>query len=130
MRKKMTSPRQRVALDMIMTQEGHGGMSPEALLLHEKQAEDAERMDQRMCEIEKKVDSLDKKVVALDNKIDSKFDELTKIIIENQKRNYFNKFACNFADVITSKVFMYILVIAVALLCGIPIAQVGLPLLQ
>lgn len=130
MRKKMTTPQQRVALDMIMAEEGHGGMSKAALLLHQKQAEDAEKMDKRMCEIEKKVDSLDNKVVALDNKIDNKFDELKKLIIENQKHNYFHKFSSNLADVVTSKFFLYILVIATALLCGIPIAQLGLPLLQ
>jgi predicted RNase H-like nuclease (RuvC/YqgF family) len=115
---------------MIMAEEGHGGMSKAALLLHQKQAEDAEKMDKRMCEIEKKVDSLDNKVVALDNKIDNKFDELKKLIIENQRHNYFHKFSSNLADVITSKFFLYILVIATALLCGIPIAQLGLPLLQ
>lgn len=126
----MTKPQQRTALEMIMAEDDHGGMSKAALLLHQKQAEDAEKMDQRMCEIEKKVDSLDKKVVALDNKIDSKFDELKTLILSNQSNKYWNRFTCNLADVVTSKAFMYLLVIFTALLCGIPIAQLGLPLLQ
>ena len=46
-KKIMTQPQQRVALDMIMTHPDHGGMSEAAILLHKKQAEDAEKMEKK-----------------------------------------------------------------------------------
>ena len=53
---------QRVALDMIKEQPDNGGLSSSAMLLHEKQCKDFEKMDARMTNIEKKVDNIDKKV--------------------------------------------------------------------
>lgn len=110
MGKRMTKPQQRVALDMILTQENHGGMSPEALLLHEKQAEDAERMEKRMSEIEKKVDSLDKKVDTLDEKID----EIKEII--NKQSSTKQSF---------KEIFIYLLLCFIAVRFGLPIADLG-----
>lgn len=115
MGKKMTKPQQRVALDMILTQDGHGGMSPEALLLHEKQAEDAERMDKRMCEIEKKVDSLDKKVDTLDEKIDE-----IKTLIDKQ-----SSIKQSLKEIFSNKIFIYLLLCFIAIKFGLPIADLG-----
>lgn len=53
---------QRIALDMIKEQPDNGGLSPSAMLLHEKQCKDFEKMEARMTNIEKKVDNIDKKV--------------------------------------------------------------------
>lgn len=53
---------QRVALDMIKEQPDNGGLSPAAMLLHEKQCKDFEKMDARMTNIEAKVNNIDKKV--------------------------------------------------------------------
>ena len=115
MGKKMTKPQQRVALDMILTQDGHGGMSPEALLLHEKQAEDAERMDKRMSEIEKKVDSLDKKVDTLDEKIDE-----IKTLIDKQ-----SSIKQSLKEIFSNKIFIYLLLCFIAIKFGLPIADLG-----
>ena len=53
--------KQRVALEMIEKQTRKGGLSKAALLLHEKQCEDFEKMENRMDRLEKKFDELDKK---------------------------------------------------------------------
>ena len=53
---------QRIAFEMIKEQPDNGGLSPSAMLLHEKQCKDFEKMDARMTNIEKKVDNIDKKV--------------------------------------------------------------------
>jgi predicted RNase H-like nuclease (RuvC/YqgF family) len=108
-------PKQRTALDMIKQQEGHGGMSPEALLLHEKQAEDAERMELRMCEIEKKVDNLDRKF----DDLDKKMDEL-KHILERK-----SSFCSSLKEVLSNKVFIYILVSLMCVLFGVNVGEVG-----
>ena len=108
-------PKQRTALDMIKQQEGHGGMSPEALLLHEKQAEDAERMEMRMCEIEKKVDNLDRKFDTLNHKMD----ELIRTM--NNK----SSFGANLKEVLSNKVFLYILISLMCVLFGVNVGEVG-----
>ena len=108
-------PKQRTALDMIKQQEGHGGMSPEALLLHEKQAEDAERMEMRMCEIEKKVDNLDRKFDTLNNKMD----ELIRTM------NNESSFGANLKEVLSNKVFLYILISLMCVLFGVNVGEVG-----
>lgn len=108
-------PKQRTALDMIKQQEGHGGMSPEALLLHEKQAEDAERMEMRMCEIERKVDNLDRKF----DDLDKKMDEIKKIVTAN------GSFIANVKNMFCNKVFIYLLLSLVAIKFGIPTAELG-----
>jgi predicted transcriptional regulator len=108
-------PKQRTALDMIKQQDGHGGMSPEALLLHEKQAEDAERMEQRMCEIEKKVDNLDRKFDSLDRK----FDELMHKISNK------SSFGANLKEVLSNKVFLYILISLMCVIFGVNVGEVG-----
>jgi hypothetical protein len=108
-------PKQKTALDFIKQQEGHGGMSPEALLLHEKQAEDAENMEFRMCEIEKKVDNLDKKVDSLDAKID----EIKKIVIAN------GSFVASFKEILCNKIFIYLLLSFMAIKFGLPVADLG-----
>lgn len=120
MRRKMTTPQQRVALDMIMAEDGHGGMSKAALLLHQKQAEDAEKMDKRMCEIEKKVDSLDKKVDGLDKKVDDILE-----LVSSKCR-----FWTNVKDVLSNKVFIYILITLMCAAFGVSTGQVGAFLFQ
>lgn len=116
MRKKaMTQPQQRVALDMILAEDNHGGLSAAAVLLHQKQAEDAEKMDKRMCEIEKKVDVLDKKVDSLDKKVD----DILEIIA---KRTSFTE---SIKEILSNKVFIYLLIIITASACGIQVADLG-----
>lgn len=115
MRKKMTQPQQRVALEMILAEEGHGGLSKAALLLHQKQAEDAEKMDKRMYEIEKKVDTLDKKFDTLDKKVDEIKDLISKKI----------SFKESIKEILSNKIFIYLLIIITASLCGVQVADLG-----
>lgn len=111
----MTTPQQRVALDMIMAEDDHGGLSKAALLLHQKQAEDAEKMDKRMSEIEKKVDSLDKKVDGLDKKVD----DILELVSSR------SSFKSNLKEVLSNKVFIYLLISLIALLGGANVADIG-----
>lgn len=53
---------QRTALDLIKSQPRCGGLSKAAVLLHERQCKDYEKMEQRMERLEKKFDDLDKKL--------------------------------------------------------------------
>lgn len=108
-------PKQRTALDMIEAQEGHGGMSDMALLLHRKQAEDAENMEKRMCEIEKKVDNLDKKFDTLDKKID----DIMKIVSDQKS------FVVNLKEVLSNKIFIYLLISLMCVLFGVNVGEVG-----
>lgn len=110
--KRMT---QRTALDMIMADEGHGGLSPSAVLLHQKQCEDFEKMEKRMSDIEHKVDKLDKKIDTLDRK----FDELTQLVAIK------SSFKANLKEVVSSKIFIYLLIIVTGLLAGVPVAELG-----
>ena len=111
----MTQLQQRVALDMILAEDGHGGLSQAALSLHQKQAEDAEKMDKRMCEIEKKVDTLDKKVDTLDKKID----DLLEIVAKK------TSFVESIKEILSNKVFIYLLIIITASICGVSVADLG-----
>lgn len=114
MRKKNMS-QQKTALDMIETQQDRGGLSTAALMLHRKQCEDAENMERRMREIENKVDVLDTKV---DN-VEKKVDEIKMMI------NHKSSFIGNLKEVLSNKVFIYLLLIFIAVVFGIPIAEVG-----
>lgn len=112
----MTStPQQQVALDFITSQEGHGGMSPEAIALHKIQAQDAKKVNERMCEIEKKVDSLDKKVDSLD----AKMDEIKQLI---DKKNSIRE---SLKEIFSNRIFIYLLLSLIAVRYGIPTAELG-----
>lgn len=62
--------KQRVALEMIEKQSRRGGLSKAALLLHEKQCEDFENMENRMSIIEEKVDALGHRFDQMNEKLD------------------------------------------------------------
>lgn len=106
---------QKVALEMILTQEDRGGMSEAAILLHRKQCEDTERMEKRITEIEKKVDTVDEKVDNLDRKVD----EIKELVTLK------SSFLGNLKEVLSNKVFIYLLLTFVAVMFGAPIAKVG-----
>lgn len=106
---------QKVALEMILTQDDHGGLSDAAVLLHRKQCEDTERMDRRMTDIEKKVDTLDRKIDGVDKKVDEIKDLVSKK----------SKFVENIKDVLSNKVFLYILITLVCAAFGVSVGEVG-----
>lgn len=106
---------QRAALNVILAEEGHGGLSPAAVELHKQQCEDFEKMEKRMSDIENKVDNLNKKMDNLDNK----FDELKELVT---KRNSFKE---SLKDILSNRIFIYLLMILIAVKYGIPVAEVG-----
>lgn len=106
---------QKTALEVILTQADNGGLSNAAVLLHKKQCEDTERMEKRMTEIEKKVDVLDEKVDNLDKKVDQ-----IKDLVSVK-----TSFVGNIKDILSNKVFLYLLIVLVASICGVSIAEVG-----
>lgn len=99
---------QRTALDMIMAQHDHGGMSEAALLLHQKQCEDTDKMNRRIDEIEVKLDGVDKKV-----------DEIKEMISAQ------GSFVKNLKDVLSNKVFLYLLISLICYSLGESVGGVG-----
>lgn len=99
---------QRTALDMIEVQEDHGGMSSAALLLHRKQCEDTERMNRRIDQIEQKVEGIDRKV-----------DEI-KLMIGAQ-----GSFFKSLKDILSNKVFIYLLICLTCACFGVSVGEVG-----
>lgn len=106
---------QRVALDMIMGYPKRGGLSKSAIILHEKQCRDFEKLEGRMTNLEKKVDMLDKKVDSLDNKMTTIVDLLSK----NQS------FIGKIKEVLNNKVFLYILITLLTAAFGVSVGEVG-----
>lgn len=99
---------QRTALDMIEAQKDHGGLSKAALLLHKKQCEDTEIMNKRIENIEEKLDAVDRKV-----------DEIKKMIDER------GSFRRSLKEILSNKVFIYLLIIITASACGVQVADLG-----
>lgn len=99
---------QRTALDMIKSQRDHGGLSKAALLLHEKQCEDTEKMNKRIDEIETKLDNVDRKI-----------DDIKAMIVSQ------GSFVKSLKEILSNKVFLYLLITGVCLCCGVSIGEVG-----
>ena len=99
---------QRTALDMIEAQKDHGGLSKAALLLHKKQCEDTRIMNKRIENIEEKLDAVDRKV-----------DEIKEMIDER------GSFSRSLKEILSNKVFIYLLIIITASACGVQVADLG-----
>ena len=82
--------KQRVALDMIEKQPRRGGLSKAALLLHEKQCEDFEKMENRMTIIEEKVDALGHRF----DQMNEKLDRVLIVVCERRKKWQIVKSVC------------------------------------
>ncbi len=100
--------KQRVALDMIEAQHDHGGMSDAALLLHKKQCEDTEQVNKRIDEIDNKIDRLEKKI-----------DEVMAMVSSG------SQFAKNLKEILSNKVFLYILITLICACFGVSVGEVG-----
>lgn len=100
--------KQRVALDMIEAQHDHGGMSKAMLMLHKTQCEDTEFMNKRIDEIDNKIDRLEKKI-----------DEVMALVSSG------GQFARNLKEVMSNKVFLYILITLVCAAFGVSVGKVG-----
>lgn len=106
---------QRTALDMIEAQKDHGGLSKAALLLHKKQCEDTEIMNKRINDIEQKLDEVNHKFDTLDLKIDE-----IKAMISSSGSVW-----KSLKEVLSNKVFLYILILVVGSCLGISIGDVS-----
>lgn len=113
MRKAMSE--QKTALEVILTQKDKGGLSDSAILLHQKQSEDAERMEKRMTDIEKKVDGLSNKIDSLEGKVD----EIKELI------SYKVSFWGNLKEIMNNKVFIYLLITLMCAVLGVSVGEVG-----
>lgn len=98
---------QRVALEMLEKQEGNGGLSPAAMLLHKKQCEDYEKMDKRMTKIERDVAEI--KAVQADTS--EKIDTILQLL-NNKKPSIFDK-------IVDIKYFWFWLILTTAAVCGV-----------
>ena len=107
---------QRVALDMILGQNKRGGLSKAALILHEKQCRDFEKMECRMTNLEKKVDSLEKKVDGVDEKLE-------RVLELVGKRTSIGE---TIKEVLSNKVFIYLLITLLCATFGVSVGEVGI----
>lgn len=106
---------QRVALDMILGQPKRGGLSKSAIILHEKQCEDFIKLEHRMTDLEKKVDAVERKVETLDGKIDRVLELCAR------KTSIWGAFK----EVLSNKVFIYILITLLCAAFGVSVGEVG-----
>lgn len=107
---------QKTALDMIEKMPDYGGMSKSALLLHQKQCEDFEKMEKRMTEIEKKVSSVEKKVDCIQESLN----ELKKCLEKKSfpTRDFLMKISEN-------KMFWAWLIVFTVLIFGASLSDLG-----
>lgn len=106
---------QKTALEVILTQKDRGGLSDAAIVLHQKQCEDAERMEKRITEIEKKVDGLGNKIDTVEEKVD----EIKELVSHN------SSFLGNIKDIFSNKVFLYLLITFMCAVLGVSVGEVG-----
>lgn len=100
---------QRVALEMLESQDDKGGLTPGALLLHKKQCEDYEKMDKRMTKIERDVAEI--KAVQADT--NQKVDTILQLLSTKQHTNPL------LSKLIDIKYFWFWLILTTAAVCGI-----------
>lgn len=106
---------QKTALEVILTQKDKGGLSDAAIVLHQKQCEDAERMEKRMTDIEKKVDGLSHKIDSVEEKVD----EIKELVTHNAS------FIGSLKEILSNKVFLYLLITLVCAALGVSVGEVG-----
>lgn len=114
--------RQRTALDMIKTQVDHCGMSDSALLLHEKQCEDFEYMQKEINAIKEDISSVkhtQEEFKHTQDVMDKKIDDLISLV---EKKSAFSR---NLKDILSNKVFLYILITLICAAFGVSVGEVG-----
>lgn len=107
--------KQRIALDMIMSQNNKGGLSKGAILLHTKQCEDMEDMQKKMSELEKKVDNINKSVDTLKNSVENLDIKIDNLFEKFESSPTFGKVLKSFLE---NKIVQAIIVSAIATYIG------------
>lgn len=119
--------RQRTALDMIKTQKDHCGLSDSALLLHEKQCEDFEVMQQEINEIKNDMGIVKKtqeNFIKTQSEMNEKIDSLIALV--ERKSSFWG----NLKDVFSNKLFTYILGIVFTAVLAMSVGRFGAVLLK
>ncbi len=111
---------QRSALEMILAQPKKGGMSKSAILLHQKQCEDFEKMQKEINSIKEDVKEMKAEQGHMHQKLDA--------IIELSKKK--TSFKENIKEILNNKVFLYILITLMCALFGVSAGEVGLKILK
>ncbi len=111
---------QRSALEMILAQPNRGGMSKSAILLHQKQCEDFEKMQKEINFIKEDVKEIKEEQRQMHHKLDA--------IIEYTKKK--TSFIQNVKEILNNKVFLYILITLMCALFGVSAGEVGLKILE
>ena len=111
---------QRSALEMILAQPRKGGMSKSAILLHQKQCEDFEKMQKEINLIKDDIQQVKTQQEQMHQKLDS------LIVLVQQK----SSFASNLKEIANNKVFLYLLITLMCALFGVSVGEIGITILK
>ncbi len=111
---------QKSALDMILAQPKKGGMSKSAILLHQKQCEDFEKMQKEINLIKSDIQQMRFEQEKMHQKLDN-------LILLMQTKSTFSQ---NMKDVLNNKVFLYLLITLMCWIFGVSVGEIGLTILK
>ncbi len=111
---------QKSALDMILAQPKKGGMSKSAILLHQKQCEDFEKMQKEINLIKSDIQQMRSEQEKMHQKLDN-------LITLMQTKSTFSQ---NIKDVLNNKVFLYLLITLICWIFGVSVGEIGLTILK
>ncbi|MBQ8251434.1 MAG: hypothetical protein IJY92_05945 [Alphaproteobacteria bacterium] len=111
---------QKSALDMILAQPKRGGMSKSAILLHQKQCEDFEKMQKEINSIKDDIQH----VKTTQEKMHQKLDSIIELV-QNRR-----SFSYNMKEILNNKVFLYLLITLMCALFGVSVGEIGLTILK
>ena len=111
---------QKSALDMILAQPKRGGMSKSAILLHQKQCEDFEKMQKEINLIKDDI----QQVKTAQEKMHQKLDSLIELVQNKSSLPH------NLKEIFNNKVFLYLLITLMCAIFGVSVGEIGLSILK
>lgn len=105
---------------MILAQPKKGGMSKSAILLHQKQCEDFEKMQKEINLIKSDIQQMRSEQEKMHQKLDN-------LITLMQTKSTFSQ---NIKDVLNNKVFLYLLITFMCWIFGVSVGEIGLSILK